>query len=852
MDFDYDTETITPDNTNLLTIGGSGGFELPIGTTLQRPVTGIANGALRYNTDLSVIEGYVALSWTPLSTGSTSITLTGDVTGTGTSTIATTLATVNANVGTFASVTVNGKGLVTAAAPLSGDITTSGSVATLATVLTATVGTFAAATFNGKGLATATSNLSGDATTTGAVITLATVNASPQTDTFRKITVNGKGLTTATSAVLPADITTALGFTPVNLAGDTMTGLLILSGDPVTGLGAATKQYVDAAIAGLSWKQAVRAATTVNGALATAYANGQTVDGVVLATGNRILIKNQTTQTENGIYVVQATGAPVRSTDADSGPELVGATVYVDQGTLNADTGWTQTTNAPITIGTSNIVWVQFSGSGSYTAGAGLTLTGNTFSITAPVSPALGGTGTTTAPTAGQVMIGTSGGVYIPATITGTAGNIVVSSTTGAISVNLATAGTAGTYGVVTTDTFGRVTSGSIISPVVNGGTGAATLTANGVLLGNGTTAVSATAVGATGTVLAGNTAAAPTFQALSGIAVTTFQTSLAGLTPNTATSGAITLAGTLGAANGGTGATTLTANGVVYGNGTGTVGVTAVGAAGTVLTGTGAAPTYTALNTIAVTSFTQTLPSFLTQTGATAAVGAVNSGVTLTSQTANTAFLAPNGSAGVPTFRLLAYADLPLKLYQENPSSPIALTTTGVNSIATGSGTTTTGISSQASGLQSVARVYGERAYSSGRFATNGDAQHGEYNLRIITSNATATEMLLDGVGGTARLVLPANSAYMFVVDIVGRRTDATGGRAAFTITGLIFQDATVGTTAFQGTPAVTTIARSTATIVAAVVADTTNGALRINVSGLAAQTWRWSAYVRTQEVTN
>ena len=134
MDFDFSTETITPDTTNLLTIGGTGAIEVPLGTTAERPVTGLSNGALRYNTDLSLIEGYVASSWEPLATGSTVITLTGDVTGSGVSPVTTTLATVNSNVGQFAVTTVNAKGLVTAATNLSGDITSSGATTTLATV----------------------------------------------------------------------------------------------------------------------------------------------------------------------------------------------------------------------------------------------------------------------------------------------------------------------------------------------------------------------------------------------------------------------------------------------------------------------------------------------------------------------------------------------------------------------------------------------------------------------------------------------------------------------------------------------------------------------------------------------
>lgn len=142
--------------------------------------------------------------------------------------------------------------------------------------------------------------------------------------------------------------------------------------DPTAATDGATKQYVDNLVNGLSYKNEVRAATTTNGTLATAFANGQAIDGVTLATGDRILIKNQTTQTENGIYVVAASGAPSRATDADSTTDLNNATVYVTSGTTLSGTEWTQTTASP-TIGSSNIVWGQKSSGSSYTAGSGLT-----------------------------------------------------------------------------------------------------------------------------------------------------------------------------------------------------------------------------------------------------------------------------------------------------------------------------------------------------------------------------------------------------------------------------------------------------------------------------------------------
>jgi hypothetical protein len=171
---------------------------------------------------------------------------------------------------------------------------------------------------------------------------------------------------------------------------------------------AANKGYVDSVAQGLDTKASVVAATTTNGTLATAFANGQVVDGVTLATNDRILIKNQTDATANGIYTVNASGAPTRSADMNAGSEFPSAYVFVEQGTVNADTGWVCTNNAPVTLGTTNIVWTQFSGAGTYTANNGVLLTGSVFSF-APES----GKGLQTGSNGAAIKLATTSGLNV-------------------------------------------------------------------------------------------------------------------------------------------------------------------------------------------------------------------------------------------------------------------------------------------------------------------------------------------------------------------------------------------------------------------------------------------------------
>lgn len=110
----------------------------------------------------------------------------------------------------------------------------------------------------------------------------------------------------------------------------------------------------------ISWKQPVRVATTANGTLSTAYENGDTVDGVTLATGDRILLKDQSTGAENGIYTVNASGSPTRATDYDDNDEVVGSLIPVLEGTANGTTVWRNTNTGSVTVGTTALTYENF------------------------------------------------------------------------------------------------------------------------------------------------------------------------------------------------------------------------------------------------------------------------------------------------------------------------------------------------------------------------------------------------------------------------------------------------------------------------------------------------------------
>lgn len=321
----------------------------------------------------------------------------------------------------------------------------------------------------------------------------------------------------------------------ISMGGNKITNLAA----PVNDNDAVTKAYVDANSSGLDAKESVRAATTEDITLA----NEQTIDGVELVDGDRVLVKNQEDATENGIYIVVDNDTWVRAPDADSESNVTtGMFTFVEEGETHGGEGWVLITPGPLELGTSELQFTRFSSQGVISAGDGLDKTGNTLSVVG---------------TAGRISVG-SGGVDIDATYVGqtsitTLGTITTGTWNGT-AIGVAYGGTGLTS--LTTGSFLRAASASTFEQL----TAEEVLDAIGAVEANeaitGGTATKIT-YDAKGLVTGGTTLVASDIPSLSADKITSGTFSLDRIP-------------TITVAKGGTGLTSVTPNSYLKGNGTG------------------------------------------------------------------------------------------------------------------------------------------------------------------------------------------------------------------------------------------------------------------------------------------
>ena len=411
-DGSLDSTSYQPVGNYLTALSGDGTASGPGSAVFTLTTVNFAPGTFGSGSNVPVVtvdaKGRVTnLTSTPLVVPPQSLTFIGDVVGSGLTGTAVTLSlqNINANVyntDTALKFSVNSKGLVTSATPLTGtdidsivgytvgNLLSTGSYANPSWITSLAWSKIISSptTLSGYGITDALDTSIISQVKLGGLTALNFIKSGGTSVQFLK--ADGSVDSTA--------------YAPIN--NPVFTGSVTLPGSPMNPLEAATKQYVDDVSQGLDIHAPCVAATTTN--LVATYINGVSglgatltnngaqaalvIDGVTLSLNNRVLVKNQSSQLQNGIYTVTNVGSGstnwvlTRATDYDQTAEINGDDfVFISSGLTNNNTGWVQTQTS-VVIGVSNILFVQFSGAGTYQAGNGLTLSGNIFSINTAVT----------------------------------------------------------------------------------------------------------------------------------------------------------------------------------------------------------------------------------------------------------------------------------------------------------------------------------------------------------------------------------------------------------------------------------------------------------------------------------
>jgi len=773
------------------TIGVISGTSASFSTTLG--VTGLATfgaGGLTSTAGTTTLGATTigAISGTTASFSST-VTTTGLLTASngltstaGTTTLgATTIGAISGTSASFSS-SVTSSGLLTA----SNGLTSTGGTTTLgATTIGAITGT--SASFTNQ----ITSTLSSG--TPPFVVASSTnvlnLNASSLSGaTFQSpgsIGSNTPGSGVFTTLTANTSLTSTSGTT--SLGTTTLSGELAMGNNKITGLAtptdtndATTKGYVDSVSAGTSAKTSVIVATTSPGTLATSFENGDTIDGVTLVTGYRILIKDQTNQVENGVYIVNVSGSPSRAPDFGVGYTAAGTFVFIQEGTVNDNAGFIcNSSSGSDIVGTDNITFSQFTGAAQVIAGTGLTKSGNTLSVNASqtqitsvgtlsalsVSGAISGSSQTLSSTLGVTglsslrdldLLGSSSGIvsvrtqansgtynYNIPTSSGSSGEILTSG--GGVSSPMTWTPVTGTGNVVLANspTLGAISVGAITGTSASfsttlGVTGLATFGAGGLTSTAGTTTLGATTIGA----ISGTSASFSTTLNTTGLA--TF-----GAGGLTSTAGTTTLGATTIGAITGTSASfssSLTAsNGFTSTAGTTTLGATTIGA----ISGTSASFS----TTLGVTGLATFGAGGLTSTAGTTTLGATTIGaISGTSASFSTTL----GVTGLATFGAGGL------------TSTSGTTTLGATTIGTITGTSSTFSNSTSSTSKTTGAVtvvggiateenlnvggyIGITGSTSGTISIKAQATTATYNYNLPTTAGTAGQILTSAGGAGA-----------------------------------------------------------------------------------------------------